>query len=965
ENDILYFIDKNDILVMVPDKMKKGLIFMYHDHPTAGHLGIESTYKRMRTKYFWKGMRKDIENYVASCLTCLQKKTPKHAKYGLIEPISVNAPFGKIGIDIVGPLSKAHGKEYIIVATDYFTKWAETRALSAATAANTAKFITEQIFCRHGTPACMVSDRGTNFLSKVVENCLECMGTKHLRTTSYHPQTNGLTEKVNGLLCEMLAMYVNSKHSDWDTLLPFVTFAYNTSPRSSTKFSPFYILYGRNPVLPYDLLNGVKITEYKNLEEYKNLINTKWPELRDLVKNNILQAQNKYREQGNKKRKEHAFFKGQKVMVYNPAKKVGLTDKFLLKWHGPFTLLKQTSNNNFLVDFGKKQDIVHVEKLKPFRERTESSSLSESDESTTFEFDSKVTNKAVTAKINETSSEEEVIQRPKFERKPRGRPRKLLQVKDTSTNRESDQSSTVNVKRSTRINKGIPPKRFTFGSLVMLAFCLTLSESVFHGTSSVQWKNTHTKVIKGKELVTLSFKYYLPCEYFKNSNEEQKWCDELIAKNFYKPLNDFCPTEIEKQHHHLRVKRVIPIIAAVGIAILAIGIIGVSTFAAVVATSSSKNINKLQNKFDFFEEKYEKLLGKTLLIEKTLENLIKDFNQLKSDLPKYVISIASIASRMEIVKYSLNNIKRNWKNGKIHEDMFTFMNITLPCIGLDCSVSFMEPVSCKHNNQLNEIEIKFQLVLFEEKIQILKADPFVIFKEKNHEICDFNYKGPQYISKNEENNKICAVNTHDSELENLIYLDDNNCVNDSFKGIQVWKPGKCYNKRMLLLTEVVQVKSSKEWNIIFCHPFNIVYYNTNISCPDFPFLLPFNTSFRVNGVKYTFTSKNYKSETHLSDYSLHFINTKLFPGMDTSKINPIEKENVIDYHLIITITIIIVLCVFMITAITVLIIRKFKLISNRKKVIEHIELKETNFKELEQHIISQTDPKVFNVVMSD
>ncbi len=130
----------------VPKKLRADVCYNNHDDPLAGNCGINKTYDRIKDKYYWPGMLQHITNYVKSCINCLHRKTPKTAPAGLLQPIPVEAPFKRVGIDVIGPVSPAHGKKYIIVATDYFTKWAETRALSSQTAKSTAKFLLNKLF---------------------------------------------------------------------------------------------------------------------------------------------------------------------------------------------------------------------------------------------------------------------------------------------------------------------------------------------------------------------------------------------------------------------------------------------------------------------------------------------------------------------------------------------------------------------------------------------------------------------------------------------------------------------------------------------------------------------------------------------------------------------------------------------------------------------------------------------------
>ncbi|GBC33666.2 putative integrase core domain protein [Rhizophagus irregularis DAOM 181602=DAOM 197198] len=145
----------------------EGLMYIAHDHELAGHFGIDATYNRIKDRYYWKGMRKDVEAYVKSCNSCQRRGKPmgKHE----LNVIKVIKPFYQIGIDVVGPLSvMKRNNRYIVTAMDYFTKWPEARALKIADAKEIARFIYKDIICRHGCPKRILSDRGSHFNNKLI-----------------------------------------------------------------------------------------------------------------------------------------------------------------------------------------------------------------------------------------------------------------------------------------------------------------------------------------------------------------------------------------------------------------------------------------------------------------------------------------------------------------------------------------------------------------------------------------------------------------------------------------------------------------------------------------------------------------------------------------------------------------------------------------------------------------------------
>ena len=145
-------------------------------------------------------------------------KKRKQGRNRIFKSNQSRKPFERIGIDFVGPLERTKdGNKYILVVTDYLTKWPEAEAMKEATAKNVVEFIYRKIICTHGCPKVILSDRGTHFRNKLVDGLCEKFEIKHKLSSPYHPQTNGLVERFNRTLCESLAK-VSERENEWDIL---------------------------------------------------------------------------------------------------------------------------------------------------------------------------------------------------------------------------------------------------------------------------------------------------------------------------------------------------------------------------------------------------------------------------------------------------------------------------------------------------------------------------------------------------------------------------------------------------------------------------------------------------------------------------------------------------------------------------------------------------------------------------
>lgn len=369
-----YSTDGQRWLLALPRQLRMDVLRCFHDDPTSGHLGISKTYQRVRGRYYWSGMYRSIQKYVRSCLLCQQRKQPPQQPAGLLQPILVpEKPFERVGIDLYGPLPKSsQGNHWVVVAIDHLTRYAETAALPHADSREVASFILHSIVLRHGSPRELLSDRGTVFLSQVVENILRECNVIHRCTSAYHPQTNGLTERFNRTLSDMLSMYVSQDHDNWDRILPFITFAYNTATQDTTHYSPFILTYNREVSCTMDTILRYRpdVTEHTTFAEDMN----RAEECRQLARFRTSEHQNHEKHRYDDHHRSVTYNNGDLVWVWMPMKQPGLSSKLLRKYHGPYKVLESTSPVNYKVEpvpppsdrRRHHREIVHVSRMKPY-----------------------------------------------------------------------------------------------------------------------------------------------------------------------------------------------------------------------------------------------------------------------------------------------------------------------------------------------------------------------------------------------------------------------------------------------------------------------------------------------------------------------------------------------------------------------------------------------------------------------
>ena len=175
-----------------------------HAGLSGGHFSADTTTKAIMTAgLWWPTLFQDAAEFVKRCEECQRVKVPIRRDNMPLRPMMGARAFAKWGIDFVGPINPPAyrtGAQYIIVATDYLTKWVEAKATQKNDARTTACFLYEYVFTRYGLPIEIVSDRGTHFLNEVIHYLLSEFMVVHRKSTPYHPQSNGQAESTNKML---------------------------------------------------------------------------------------------------------------------------------------------------------------------------------------------------------------------------------------------------------------------------------------------------------------------------------------------------------------------------------------------------------------------------------------------------------------------------------------------------------------------------------------------------------------------------------------------------------------------------------------------------------------------------------------------------------------------------------------------------------------------------------------------
>ena len=338
--------------VFVPQTLRNELVVLHHDHPLSGHLGSHRTLMRLRQNYYWPGMHVDVKRYVHSCALCQVHKTKSPPNHPPLRYVHPGAAFADVAVDLVGPHTETEASNvYILVMQDRFTKWPEAVPLPNKAASTVADAVFRHLICRHGIPRNLHTDQGTEFNNVLLDRLSERLSMGRSSTTAYHPQANGQVERFNRTLIDSLRAYADSNPATWDRYLESVLFAYRTTPHAGLNETPFFLVYGRDPHLPWNVLGGSIDDIDRDLHVYKTQITGNLRHAHDIVRAQLrsLAESSKSFHDRYHNAVDAVFPEGSHVLLFNPQGTHLSPDdpsrKLDRRWSGPFVVETRRFDN--------------------------------------------------------------------------------------------------------------------------------------------------------------------------------------------------------------------------------------------------------------------------------------------------------------------------------------------------------------------------------------------------------------------------------------------------------------------------------------------------------------------------------------------------------------------------------------------------------------------------------------------
>ena len=358
--------------LVVPEALLAFVLNAAHDHGSLSHLGREKTEEAVSFRFFRPGLTQLVRQYVKDCPLCMSKRgrrPPPKAKVQRMPELWF--PMGRIHVDLVGPLPRTErGNIYLVVVVCAYSKWVEAFGLPDSKGETIAKKLVEEVICRWGIPLEIVTDMGKNLQSNMMKELWANMRVRLRHTSAYHPQSDGQVERYNKSIIDALKLMVAENQLDWDVQLCFALMTYRNTINDSTQETASFIMMGRDPVLPIDLLTpGVVAGAYsmgEDAQRYGVEVALRMQKAAGSIKDMLGKSIAKYTEVANRTRVTPTLEVGDLTMLHNPAEvQPGKVKKLTRQWVGPYRILEKTGPVNFRIQplGGRKKTVVHADRL--------------------------------------------------------------------------------------------------------------------------------------------------------------------------------------------------------------------------------------------------------------------------------------------------------------------------------------------------------------------------------------------------------------------------------------------------------------------------------------------------------------------------------------------------------------------------------------------------------------------------
>lgn len=363
-------LDSTDLELVVPDSLKEQAMAWHHDIPSAGHQGVARTKAKLKEKFFWVRLSKDIQSYVLSCSVCsLNKKNKCYGKVPLTE-YQAGAPMERVHIDFIGPLPKTErGNEHCLMMVDQFTKWVECVPLPSQKAEVTARAAIDEFFSRFGFPFQLFSDQGRNFESKLFEALCNALQIHKARTTPYRPSANGQVERFNRTLMDAVRCFLGKSQNKWDQHVQQIAGAIRASVNRSTGFTPNMLMLGREVNTPAQLMFPNVHEKYEDQENYVADLTKTMKTAHESARLSLRTSMKRMKRNYDLRVLQRPYAEGDVVYLLDTATLKGKSRKLSSPWKGPGIIVKKLSAYLYRIKLRNAVLVINHDRMMPCKDR--------------------------------------------------------------------------------------------------------------------------------------------------------------------------------------------------------------------------------------------------------------------------------------------------------------------------------------------------------------------------------------------------------------------------------------------------------------------------------------------------------------------------------------------------------------------------------------------------------------------
>ena len=355
--------------IVLPSNLQETALRAHHNHTTASHRGVNKTLGALRARYYWPGLTSQVKRWIKICHECGAKKNWGRKRRSPLKQYVVGAPMERLAMDILGPLPQTpRGNKFVLVVTDYFTKWTESYPIPNQEAVTVAEKLVGEFVCRFGVPRELHSDQGTNFESKVMAEVCKLLDIEKTRTTPLHPQSDGQVERYNRTLVEMLRGKLKESQEDWDLQLQPCMMAYRSSVHESTGETPNMLMLGREIEVPLDVVTESTSDMPPLSTEYALALQQRLAGAHEVARRHLGRAAERQKRNYDKRVSSKPFRVGDSVWLHNVRRKKGRNPKLDCPWEGPYLVVSVLSDVTYRIQKSRraKAKVIHADRLKPY-----------------------------------------------------------------------------------------------------------------------------------------------------------------------------------------------------------------------------------------------------------------------------------------------------------------------------------------------------------------------------------------------------------------------------------------------------------------------------------------------------------------------------------------------------------------------------------------------------------------------